>query len=39
MKEISFAYEILRDPEKRQVYDQYGIDGIKEGIHEGRMFS
>lgn len=31
-KEISEAYEILSDPEKKSLYDQYGMDGLKEGI-------
>ena len=30
-KEISFAYEVLSDPEKRSDYDQYGLEGIQEG--------
>jgi len=30
-KLISQAYEVLSNPEKRQVYDRYGEDGIKEG--------
>uniref|UniRef100_A0A158P6I8 DnaJ domain-containing protein n=1 Tax=Angiostrongylus cantonensis TaxID=6313 RepID=A0A158P6I8_ANGCA len=30
-KEISFAYEILSNPERRRVYDLRGMDGIKEG--------
>ncbi|TMW90222.1 hypothetical protein EJD97_016040 [Solanum chilense] len=29
-KEISEAYEILSDPDKRQVFDQYGEEGLKE---------
>ena len=29
MAEISHAYEILSDKEKRQVYDQYGEEGLK----------
>ncbi|KAF3102968.1 Type I HSP40 co-chaperone [Orbilia oligospora] len=27
-KELSHAYEILSDPQKRQVYDQYGEEGL-----------
>lgn len=30
-KEVQAAYEILNDPEKRKVYDKYGLEGLKGG--------
>ncbi|KAK3578457.1 hypothetical protein CHS0354_038543 [Potamilus streckersoni] len=30
-KEISFAYEVLSNPEKKETYDRFGIRGLKEG--------
>jgi len=34
-KLISQAYEVLSDPKKREIYDQYGEEGIKEGASGG----
>lgn len=28
-KKVGAAYEVLKDPQKRQIYDQYGIEGLK----------
>ncbi|KAF9414579.1 hypothetical protein HW555_007586 [Spodoptera exigua] len=34
-KEISYAYEVLSDAKKRQIYDKYGLKGLQEGGQGG----
>lgn len=37
-KELTFAYEILSDPDKRRDYDAFGIDGLRRGAGAGADF-
>ncbi|CAN4126370.1 unnamed protein product [Withania somnifera] len=34
-KELAQAYDVLSNPEKREIYDQYGEDALKEGMGGG----
>jgi len=34
-KEFNAAAEVLQDPEKRKIYDQYGKEGLENGAGEG----
>jgi DnaJ family protein A protein 2 len=38
-KEIQAAYEVLSNPDKREIYDKYGLDGLTNGGGGGDPFA
>ncbi|CAF3904435.1 unnamed protein product [Rotaria sp. Silwood2] len=37
MQQINAAKEVLTDPQKREIYDRYGLEGMRSGMGEGNF--
>src|SRR5438477_7740793 len=36
-KKVNHAFDVLSDPKKRKLYDEFGEEGLREGFDPGRV--